>query len=144
MLNYFLNIKKINNIFLFTLYMNPLISAIKLLPGNKKSGLEFIIRQLQVVLAFAFFYWLAGHFHKRYPDYDPIIKPKIGEIESEKERKEMEKDYTPWSFGESFYFSLVTQTTVGYGDMVSHTRISRIINILQLLTIYGVLAFSWV
>ena len=58
---------------------------------DKKSGFEFIIRQLQVVIAFAFFYWLAGHFHKRYPDYDPIIKPKIGEIESEKERKEMGK-----------------------------------------------------
>jgi len=124
--------------------MNPLMAAIKLLPGDKKSGFEFIIRQLQVVIAFAFFYWLAGHFHKMYPDYDPILKPKIGEIESEKAKKEMEKEYIPWSFGESFYFSLVTQTTVGYGDMVSHTRISRIINVLQLLTIYGVLAVSWI
>ena len=144
MLNYFSNIKKTNNIFLLRLYMNPLMAAIKLLPGDKKSGIEFIIRQLQVVIAFAFFYWLAGHFHKQYPDYDPVIKPKIGEIESEKERKEMEKEYIPWSFAESFYFSLVTQTTVGYGDMVSHTRISRIINVLQLLTIYGDLAVSWI
>ena len=66
--------------------MNPLMSAIKLLPGNKNSGLEFIIRQLQVVIIFAFFYWMAGHFHKRYPAYDPLLKPKIGEIESEKEK----------------------------------------------------------
>ena len=124
--------------------MNPLISAIKLLPGNKKSGIEFIIRQLQVVIAFAFFYWIAGHFHKKFPNYDPLLKPKIGEIESEKEKKELKTDFAPWSFGECFYFSLVTQTTVGYGDMVEHTRISRIINILQLLTIYGVLAISWV
>lgn len=124
--------------------MNPLMSAIKLLPGNKNSGLEFIIRQLQVVIIFAFFYWMAGHFHKRYPAYDPLLKPKIGEIESEKEKKELKTDFEPWSFAECFYFSLVTQTTVGYGDMVAHTRISRIINVLQLLTIYGVLAVSWV
>ena len=120
------------------------MSAIKLLPGNKNSGLEFIIRQLQVVIIFAFFYWMAGHFHKRYPAYDPLLKPKIGEIESEKEKKELKTDFEPWSFAECFYFSLVTQTTVGYGDMVAHTRISRIINVLQLLTIYGVLAVSWV
>jgi len=124
--------------------MNPLMSAIKLLPGNKNSGLEFIIRQLQVVIIFAFFYWMAGHFHKRYPAYDPLLKPKIGEIESEKEKKALKTDFEPWSFAECFYFSLVTQTTVGYGDMVAHTRISRIINVLQLLTIYGVLAVSWV
>jgi len=124
--------------------MNPLMSAIKLLPGNKNSGLEFIIRQLQVVIIFAFFYWMAGHFHKRYPAYDPLLKPKIGEIESEKEKKELKTDFEPWSFAECFYFSLVTQTTVGYGDMVAHTRISRIINVLQLLTIYGVLAVSWI
>ena len=67
------------------------MSAIKLLPGNKNSGLEFIIRQLQVVIIFAFFYWMAVHFHKRYPAYDPLLKPKIGEIESEKEKKEVAK-----------------------------------------------------
>jgi len=124
--------------------MNPLMAALKLLPGDKKSGIEFIIRQLQVVIAFAFFYWLAGHFHKKYPEYDPVLKPMIGEIESEKTKKEREKEFLPWSFAESFYFSLVTQTTVGYGDMVAHTRMSRLINILQLLTIYGVLAVSWI
>lgn len=78
--------------------MNPLISAIKLLPGNKKSGIEFIIRQLQVVIAFAFFYWIAGHFHKKYPNYDPLLKPKIGEIESEKEKKRVENRFCPLEF----------------------------------------------
>ena len=120
--------------------MNQLIAAIKLLPGDKKSGFEFIIRHLLVVIAFSFLYWIAGHFQKMYPKYVHVLKPKIGESKSEKEKKE----FIPWSLEESFYFSLVTQTTVGYGDMATHTRISRFINILQLLTIYGVLAISWI
>ena len=120
------------------------MAALKLLPGDKKGGIEFIIRQLQVVIAFAFFYWIAGHFHKMHPEYDPILNTRIGEMETDKEKNEKAKEFIPWTFGECFYFSLVTQTTVGYGDMVSHTRISRIINVLQLLTIYGVLAVSWI
>ena len=120
------------------------MAALKLLPGDKKSGIEFIIRQLQVVIAFAFFYWLAGHFHKKYPDYDPLLKPKMSEAVTKKEEEERERNFNPWSFTDCFYFSLVTQTTVGYGDMITHTRLSRLINILQLLTIYGVLAVSWI
>ena len=124
--------------------MNPLLSALKYLPGDKKSGIEFIIRQLLVVIAFAFLYWLAGHFHKKFPEYDPLLTPKMAEAVTDKEIEEMETNYNPWSFADCFYFSLVTQTTVGYGDMISHTRISRLINIIQLLTIYGVLAVSWI
>ena len=48
------------------------------------------------------------------------------------------------SVPKSVYWAIVTMTTVGYGDMISHTRISRLINIIQLLTIYGVLAVSWI
>lgn len=40
-----------------------------------------------------------------------------------------------------FYFSLITQTTVGYGDIVPINKISKLINILQLLTIYGIFMF---
>ena len=120
------------------------MSALKYLPGDKKSGIEFIIRQLLVIIAFAFLYWLAGHFHKKFPEYDPLLIPKMAEAVTDKEIEEMETNYNPWSFADCFYFSLVTQTTVGYGDMILHTRISRLINIVQLLTIYGVLAVSWI
>ena len=41
-----------------------------------------------------------------------------------------------------FYFSLVTQTTVGYGDIIPHTRFMRIINIFQMFSIYGIIATS--
>ena len=116
-------------------------SIMKLLPGDKKSGIEFIVRQLQVVIVFAFLYWIAGYIHKKYPEYDPIIYTHW----REKSKKDLKKDTeTPWSFYDCFYFSLVTQTTVGYGDLIPRTRVMRGISICQLLTIYGVLALSWI
>ena len=36
---------------------------------------------------------------------------------------------------ESFYFSLITQTTVGYGITLPDTKINKIINSLQLLVL---------
>lgn len=46
------------------------------------------------------------------------------------------------NFYDFFYFSLVTQTTVGYGDIVPTHPMTKTINILQLLTIYGIIALS--
>ena len=57
----------------------------------------------------------------------------------EKEEK-LVKD--PMNLLECFHFSLVTQTTVGYGHSYPTNLYSRIINIMQLLTIYGVLVLE--
>lgn len=46
------------------------------------------------------------------------------------------------SFVDCLYFSLVTQTTVGYGDIVPKHTITKLITMLQLLTIYGVILFE--
>ena len=115
-------------------------SMMKLLPGDEKSGIEFIVRQLQVVIIFAFLYWIAGYIHKAYPEYDPIVRTTWAEDKNEA-KKEADD---PWSFYDCFYFALVTQTTVGYGDLVPRTRLMRHICLCQLLTIYGVLALSWI
>jgi len=40
------------------------------------------------------------------------------------------------------HFSLVTQTTVGYGDVMPIKNISRIMNFIQLLTIYGIVSIT--
>lgn len=48
----------------------------------------------------------------------------------------------PVTFFDCFHFSLVTQTTVGYGALVPTHNLTKIINILQLLTIYGVIIIS--
>ena len=53
------------------------------------------------------------------------------------------KEKTPrLSFFDAFYFSLVTQTTVGYGDIAPVNKISKTICMFQLLTIMGVLVID--
>ncbi|NQN88090.1 two pore domain potassium channel family protein [Streptococcus suis] len=47
----------------------------------------------------------------------------------------LEPDFT--NYGDSFWYSFVTATTVGYGDMLVTTALGRIISIV--LAIYGIL-----
>jgi len=48
------------------------------------------------------------------------------------------------SFFDCVRFSLVTQTTVGYGALVPTHPLTQYINMLQLMTIYGVLILSFI
>jgi hypothetical protein len=41
-----------------------------------------------------------------------------------------------------FYFTLITQTTVGYGHIYPTNTYIKLVNIMQLLTIYGVFVFE--
>ena len=52
--------------------------------------------------------------------------------------QESEKDprVNNFSFLECIHFSLVTQSTLGYGDMIPKRNIAVIINSMQILTIY--------
>lgn len=47
--------------------------------------------------------------------------------------------YEDWSFVQSLYFSVVTLTTVGYGDLTPTSDLSRIFTIVYILTGLGVL-----
>lgn len=46
------------------------------------------------------------------------------------------KEIQPISLFDAFYFTLVTQTTVGYGVLYAPSKITQTVNILQLLTVY--------
>ena len=52
--------------------------------------------------------------------------------------EEGKKKTSRLSFFDAFYFSLVTQTTVGYGDIAPVNKISKTICIFQLLSIMGI------
>ena len=81
-----------------------------------------IIKQLQIVLFFTLLYWLYGKVYSYIKKYDSEYQ-----------------EFKKMNLFESFYFSLVTQTTVGYGDITAMTRNMRIFNCIQLLSVYGVL-----
>jgi hypothetical protein len=74
---------------------------------------------LILVFVFGILYWLAGFVETYYQiksvDTDTYIQP-IGLFDA-------------------FYFSLVTQTTVGYGNVFPQTRFAQVINIIQLIGI---------
>jgi hypothetical protein len=56
-------------------------------------------------------------------------------------KPEHKKEYDLFDF---IHFSLVTQTTVGYGTMSPLSRTTKIVNLIQLLTIYGVFIISMI
>ena len=87
----------------------------------------FLGAQLGSIILFAILYW-AGHYAWEYY-----------EIHHRKNKKYKPIDFTPF---DAIYFSLVTQTTVGYGDFTPGNQVTRIINMFQLIAIYGVSIFA--
>jgi len=91
---------------------------------GKKMGLRYAASQLFVVVLFGFLYWLINYVERNYMLHDAETGGTVDKL----------------TFFDAMFFSLVTQTTVGYGTVVSRTYFSKIVNFIQLLTIYGVLA----
>ena len=86
----------------------------------KKAGgsLMFMLRHLLLVFIFAACYYVVSNYY-----------------DTNTGKKALQKPLSPL---DCFYYSLVTQTTVGYGDIVPKTDMMKVITIVQLLTIYGV------
>lgn len=89
-----------------------------------------VFKQLQIVVAFALLYWIGGKLEKYYK-----LKELDGNIVTD-------KDVTPMSLYDSFYFSLITHSTVGYGQIVPKSRITQTINICHLLFIIGIFIYQ--
>ena len=88
---------------------------------SKKNSiyLHFIL-----VIIFSFLYWICGKIETYY-------KMNITDINGKKTEEKVEA----MNLYHAFYFSLITQTTVGYGHHPAPTIISRSVNILQLICI---------
>ena len=85
---------------------------------------------LILVVIFAILYWISGKI-ERYFEMNFI----------DEYGRETDKKVIPMSFFRCLYFSLITQTTVGYGHHDPPTFISETVNVLQLLSILGVYLF---
>lgn len=98
---------------------------------NNLTGLHsHMSRHLILVIFFAILYWICGKIESH---YKMNVLDKSGIHTREK--------VIPLTLFRSFYFSLITQTTVGYGHHPSPTLLSQFINMLQLLSIIGVYVF---
>ena len=82
----------------------------------RKTGsvINYMVRHLFIVILFATSYYVVSN----YIDNDPL------------------------SPIDCFYYSLSTQTTVGYGDIYAKTYAMKVTTIMQLLSIYGVFVFE--
>ena len=107
--------------------MINLITFANFLP---KKGLSLVfVRQMMAICFFALLYWIG----------DKIDAEKNASFSKSGGTKEEIHNITLY---DALYFSLVTQTTVGYGDIVPQTVLTKTINIIQLLSIYGVIVIS--
>jgi hypothetical protein len=89
---------------------------------NIEQLLFFFVSHLSIVLLFASVYWIV----------DTFVLDKKG----------LKSDKKELNWFDCLYFSLVTQTTVGYGDIVPNHTITKIINMFQLLSVYGLITYN--
>ena len=54
-----------------------------------------------------------------------------------------ETSYSTISYFDLLYFSIITQTTVGYGDIIPYSRKSKTLVVLQILTSLVILELSF-
>lgn len=87
--------------------------------------LLFFMTHLSLVFVFATIYW--------------VLHEYVTNKKAIRSSNQKQKDLT-WF--DCFYFSIVTQTTVGYGDIVAVHPAARAANIIQLLSVYGVVTYG--
>jgi hypothetical protein len=99
-------------------------NLIYFLTSTKKSKrIDFILGHMAFIFIFGLFYYITY----LYLEPDGFIKA---------------NDDTNLSLWDCIHFSLVTQTTVGYGGLVPMGKFTKFINALQLLTIFGVVVIN--
>lgn len=89
-----------------------------LIPRLKEKQLMFLVRHIVAVFFFAVLYYLAYKYYDKMYDFDK------------------DKDYT---FGDFLYFSVGTQTTIGFGDIYPTHPLTRLLTSLQLLSVITII-----
>ena len=91
------------------------------------SGTFFLISQLSEVILFGFIYWALEA-------YEPGVNYEGIKCDSD--------DTWCSTAVKFFYYSLCIQSTIGYGDITPKSEKARILNIIQILLVYGGLAVT--
>jgi len=94
------------------------------IPKIKLGWQTFLTNNVLLVFFFAIFYYIVNHYESTY------------------NKKIKNHEFFEW-----FYFSLVTQTTVGYGNKVHQlisesSKLLKYVNILQLFSLFGLVSLS--
>ena len=92
--------------------------ALKGMVGRGHTPIYFLISQLSAILFFAILYWV------------------FEQLEPGLHFKGTRNTHDINSFLDLFYYSMVTQTTVGYGDIVPVSKLARVGAICQMLLVY--------
>ena len=92
-----------------------------LIPNITHKQYLFFIRHFISVLVFAILYYIAYHYIEHAYDKDKSHQ---------------------LSFFEFLYFSLTTQTTIGYGDIIPTHYITKAIAALQLITVISIIILT--
>ena len=87
---------------------------------------SIFVNSMVIVIFFTIAYYTANHIERRFKMTNEFTGKKIEAL----------------SLFDAFYFTLITQTTVGYGNIHPPSKITQVINILQLLTIYKVIELA--
>ena len=89
-----------------------------LIPRLKEKQMMFVVRHIVAVFFFAVLYYLAYKYYDKMYDFHK------------------DKEY---GFGDFLYFSLGTQTTIGFGDIYPTHPLTRFITALQLLSVITII-----
>ena len=101
----------------------------------RQTHAKLFIQHSILILFFAVLYYFAHQYILNFNNNNGgLLNPNIDNIDS---------DVKPISFFDCVRFSLITQTTVGYGSLVPTHTLTKAINVIQLLTIYGVIIINF-
>jgi hypothetical protein len=99
-----------------------------ILHGFFKKGVykSFIKHNVILIAIFTLLYYISSYIAYKYE----FINTKTNEKVTER-----------YSLFQAFYFTLITQTTVGYGELRPNDRLTQTLNILQLICILATISY---
>ena len=97
----------------------------------KKKSIAILIKHLAIVIFFTFAYYIVEHM-EHYSHEEKKKSENENNLYNIKGKSLLRENS---SFFDYFYFSLITQTTVGYAQEVPLHRSTKIVNVIHLMTI---------